>query len=235
MRQIRRAEARGRARFSWLNSYHTFSFGHYFDPAHMGVSALRVLNEDHVIPGGGFATHPHRNMEILSYVLQGQIEHKDSMGHIQRLPAGEFQLMSAGSGVTHSEYNPSASEPLSFLQIWIEPDEHNTPPGYQQKRFDDDRPLTLIASPDGADGSLVLRQDARVYRLRLPSRGRQRLDLGGRSGYLQLIFGELQAGNLILQPGDGLALRDEAHLELTASQETEALVFDLPDDSADHL
>jgi len=234
MQQIRRAQERGRARFSWLNSYHTFSFGHYFDPAHMGISALRVINEDHVIPGGGFATHPHRNMEILSYVLAGQIEHKDSMGHIQRLPAGEFQLMSAGSGVTHSEYNPSACEPLTFLQIWIEPNEHNTPPAYQQKRFEGDRPLTLVASPDGAEGSLRLRQDARIYHLKLPSQGQQRLELFGRNGYLQLIRGALSVGDISLQPGDGLSLRDEAHLDLTAQEEIEALVFDLPDDSPNY-
>ena len=149
MMQLRAAEARGKANFGWLDARHSFSFGHYYDPEWMGHSVLRVINQDLVAPGGGFATHPHANMEILTCVLQGTIEHKDSLGHAEQIPAGDFQLMSAGSGIRHSEYNPSQTDPLSLLQIWIEPNEFGTPPGYQQKKIESRPGMTLVASPDG--------------------------------------------------------------------------------------
>jgi len=163
----RRSNERGPGDLGWLQSRHTFSFGSYHDPDHMGVSVLRVINDDQVQPGAGFATHSHQDMEIISYVKQGTIEHKDSMGNVEVLPAGEFQLMSAGTGITHSEYNPSDSRALSFLQIWIQPDELGVKPGYQQKSFGKNRGLTPIISPDGRDGTLHIHQDAYLYQLRL--------------------------------------------------------------------
>jgi hypothetical protein len=167
MIEIRPSEQRGPSDLGWLQSRHTFSFAGYYDPQHMGVSALRVINDDRVAPGAGFATHSHQDMEIISYVKQGSIEHRDSMGNVQVLPAGEFQLMSAGTGVTHSEYNPSSSERLEFLQIWIEPNQYGIEPAYQQKRFAGRTGLQLIASPDGRESSLLVHQDACLYQLLL--------------------------------------------------------------------
>jgi redox-sensitive bicupin YhaK (pirin superfamily) len=159
---LRSSEARGRGNHGWLDSRHSFSFADYYDPKHMGFSALRVINEDQVTPGSGFGTHGHKDMEIISYVLDGVIAHKDSEGNVQQLPAGEFQLMSAGSGIRHSEYNASESSGLRFLQIWIQPDQFGGKPGYQQKNFGQRNGLTLVISPDGEAGSLTLRQDARL-------------------------------------------------------------------------
>ena len=167
MINIRPSDERGRANHGWLQSRHTFSFASYYDPRFMGVSALRVINDDKVAPGNGFATHSHADMEIISYVKKGAIQHKDSMGNIETLPAGEFQLMSAGTGVTHSEYNPSTQEPLEFLQIWIQPNVYGIKPGYQQKKFPNHDGLQLIASPDARAGSLRLHQDACLHQLRL--------------------------------------------------------------------
>ena len=160
---IRRGNERGAVDFGWLKSRHTFSFGSYYDPAHMGVSALRVINDDRVDAGAGFDTHSHRDMEIISYVKRGVIEHRDSMGNTRQLPPGEFQLMSAGSGITHSEYNASSSEPLEFLQIWIQPEVTGIEPGYQQKAFVREPGLQLIASSDARGQSLKLHQDAALY------------------------------------------------------------------------
>ena len=226
---IRYSEERGPADHGWLQSRHTFSFAGYYDPAHMGVSALRVINDDRVAPGAGFATHSHQDMEIISYVKSGTIEHKDSMGNVERLPAGEFQLMSAGTGVTHSEYNPSDSEPLAFLQIWIEPSEYGIEPGYQQKRFADRDGLQLIVSPDGRDGSLKIHQDACLYQLRLqPEQSvSQALD-AGRSMYVHVVSGTLYVNGERLTGGDGASLKDLDSIDFNGVEACEALVFDLP-------
>ncbi|WP_368165238.1 pirin family protein [Aeromonas sp. R6-2] len=225
---LRRSEERGHANFGWLDTRHSFSFGHYYDPKWMGHSALRVINEDYVKPQGGFATHPHANMEILTCVLTGTIEHKDSLGHVEQIPAGEFQLMSAGSGIRHSEYNPSPGEELSLLQIWIEPNEQDTAPGYQQKRIGAQPGLTLVASPTGEGGSFRIRQQARVWRLQLAAGESLTWALSGRHGYLHLITGELAAGGLTARPGDGLLSRDEVKWDLVANVASDALLFDLP-------
>lgn len=225
---MRPAQDRGRANFGWLDARHSFSFGHYYDPKWMGHSVLRVINDDHVAPGGGFATHPHANMEILTCVLKGTIEHRDSLGNIEQIPAGEFQLMSAGSGIRHSEYNPSDSEVLELLQIWIEPDQHNTQPGYQQKCMNNRPGMVLVASPDGADDSFLIRQQARVWRLQLAEGESVEWLLRGRHGYLHQISGELIASGQHAQPGDGVLSRDETKWELTATSASVALLFDLP-------
>jgi redox-sensitive bicupin YhaK (pirin superfamily) len=229
MIDIRRSDERGPTRLSWLDSRHTFSFGGYYDPRHMGCSALRVINDDTVAPGAGFATHSHRDMEIISYVKRGTIEHQDSMGNVQVLPAGEFQLMSAGTGITHSEYNPSATERLEFLQIWIQPDRQGIAPGYQQKRFPERDGLTLIASPDARDGSLQLHQDASLYRLTLAAGASLAQPLGpGRSAFVHVIHGQLQVNGERLAAGDGAALTGEATIAVSADADSEALLFDLP-------
>ena len=226
---VRRSEDRGPASHGWLESQHTFSFAGYYDPNHMGVSALRVINDDRVSPGAGFATHSHQDMEIISYVKNGTIEHKDSMGHIETLPAGEFQLMSAGTGVTHSEYNPSATEPLEFLQIWIEPNVRGIEPGYQQKLFDYKSGLQLIASPDARDGSLLLHQDAYLHHLRLESDQAATHTLEpGRTLYVHVISGNINFNGQGLNEGDGATIKDVQVIEFVASEGSEALVFDLP-------
>jgi redox-sensitive bicupin YhaK (pirin superfamily) len=229
MMEIRRSNERGPADHGWLQSRHTFSFAGYHDPDHMGVSALRVINDDRVTPGAGFATHSHQDMEIISYVKNGAIEHKDSMGNIERLPAGEFQLMSAGSGVTHSEYNPSSDEPLEFLQIWIEPSVFGIEPGYQQKRFADREGLQLIASPDAREGSLLLHQQACLYQLRLNAgeTASHRLEHGG-PVYVHVVSGRMDINGQNLGEGDGATLKDEEVILFAGLEKTEALVFDLP-------
>lgn len=227
MIDIRRSDDRGPTRISWLESRHTFSFGHYYDPEHMGVSALRVLNDDRVIPGGGFATHSHQDMEIISYVLSGVIEHKDSMGNIERLPAGEFQLMSAGTGVTHSEYNPSATEPLRFLQIWVRPNEFGVSPGYQQKRFQQAHGRQLVVSPDGRDGTLKIHQDASVEHVRLAAGQSVGINVPGpRVNYLHLISGRLVFDDDHLDAGDGATLSQD-DVTFRCAEDAEALLFDL--------
>ncbi|MBL1375892.1 pirin family protein [Zobellella iuensis] len=226
---IRKADERGRANFGWLHSRHTFSFGSYYDPAQMGFSRLRVINDDAVAPGAGFDTHGHRDMEIISYVLEGSIAHKDSSGNEEILSAGEFQLMSAGTGILHSEFNPSNSRPLKFLQIWIEPNASGGKPGYQQKDFGRAPGLTLVVSPDGAEGSLVIKQDARLYQLWLGQGEEAGLELApGRQAWVQLVEGELSVNGERLAPGDGAALSGEPHLSFSAAQPVRALVFDLP-------
>ncbi len=227
---IIRSNERGTSTMYWLHSHHTFSFASYHNPDRMGVSALRVINDDQVIPDGGFATHPHKDMEIISYVKSGTIEHKDSMGNIQSLPAGEFQLMSAGSGVTHSEYNPSSKDDLEFLQIWIIPNEKGGKPQYQQKRFEQTKGLQLIASPDGTEGSLILRQNARLYELKTSTGTDTRLHITpGRTLYVHVITGELDIDGTALHAGDGAALTPKDAVALTATEQgAHALVFDLP-------
>ena len=229
MIEIRRSTDRGSAEHGWLSSRHSFSFARYYDPKHMGVSALRVINDDKVIPGAGFATHSHADMEIISYVKRGTIEHKDSMGHVEQIPEGAFQVMSAGTGVTHSEYNPSKSEPLEFLQIWIEPDVYGIDPGYQQKRFDRQSGLLLIASPDGREGSLLIHQDAMLYRLRLDAGARaSHALLSGRTVYLHVVSGTLSVEGEPLSEGDGASITETGTIDLEGITSCEALLFDLP-------
>lgn len=229
MIEIRKSEDRGPANHGWLQSRHTFSFAGYYDPAHMGVSALRVINDDKVAPGRGFATHSHQDMEIISYVKHGTIEHKDSMGNIETLPAGEFQLMSAGTGVTHSEYNPSTADGLEFLQIWIQPNEYGIEPGYQQKHFGDAPGMQLIISPDGRDGSLKVHQDASLYQLRLEQGSdASHAPEHGRTVYVHVVAGDVTIDGNILHEGDGATITDMATIEFVTNSNTEALVFDLP-------
>ncbi len=229
MIEIRRSEDRGPANHGWLQSRHTFSFASYYDPKHMGVSALRVINDDKVTPGNGFATHSHQDMEIISYVKNGVIEHKDSMGNIERLPAGEFQLMSAGTGVTHSEYNPSTTDSLEFLQIWIVPNENGIEPGYQQKRFESQTGLQLVISPDGRDGSLRVHQDAYLYQLLLNTEDYASHTLVlGRSMYIHVVSGQIVVNGEVLNEGDGATVKDVDKVEFIGNASSEALVFDLP-------
>lgn len=229
MLTIRRSAERGVTDLGWLYSRHTFSFGRYHDPEHLGVSALRVMNDDQVQPGAGFASHGHADMEIFSYVLQGAIEHKDSMGHIQRLTAGEFQLMTAGTGVTHSEYNASDMDPLHFLQIWIMPNQRGLTPSYQQKRFAPTSGVQLIASPDGREGSLVVHQDTSLYHVVL---GKEQLTdypvAPGRTLYLHVFRGTLAVHGEPLEAGDGATLTQGDAIPLRAQIDAEALLFDLP-------
>jgi redox-sensitive bicupin YhaK (pirin superfamily) len=230
MLMLRKSEHRGPTDLGWLNSRHTFSFGGYHDPKHMGISVLRVINDDVVAPGAGFAPHSHRDMEIISYVKQGVIEHQDSIGNVQTLPAGEFQLMSAGTGVTHSEYNASQSDSLKFLQIWIEPNRRGIQPGYQQKRFEPRPGLQLIAAPDARDGSLLLHQDARLYRALLNDGERAELAFdAGRTAYVHVVTGAFDLNGERLSDGDGAAVKDVASVTLVGiDNASEALVFDLP-------
>ncbi|MBL1275409.1 MAG: pirin family protein [Ectothiorhodospiraceae bacterium] len=232
MFDIRRSQDRGVGEHGgWLKSRHSFSFADYVDPDRMGFSVLRVINEDRVTPGEGFATHAHRDMEIISMVLNGRIAHKDSMGNVTELPAGEVQRMSAGTGVTHSEYNPSQDEPLHFLQIWIEPKQLGIEPGYEQKVIADvkDGPLSLLVSPDGREGSVSINQDVSLYlgRLGIGDSLEHVLD-PKRAYYVQVIRGDLQRQNDILSTGDALAIDAETVLALKAEAESEFLLFDLP-------
>jgi len=229
MIQVRPSEERGPADHGWLQSRHSFSFAGYYDPQHMGVSALRVINDDKVAAGAGFATHSHQDMEIISYVKKGIIEHKDSMGNVEQLPAGEFQLMTAGTGVTHSEYNPSDSDTLEFLQIWIQPNQLGIEPGYQQKRFEPRSGLQLIASPDARDGSLLLHQDASLYQLWLqPGEIASHALSATRSVYVHLVSGAIKVNGEPLSEGDGATIRDTESVEFEALASSEALLFDLP-------
>jgi quercetin 2,3-dioxygenase len=229
MIEIRPGNERGQADHGWLQSRHSFSFADYYDPEHMGVSALRVINDDRVVPGRGFATHSHQDMEIISYVKKGAIEHKDSMGNVEKLPAGEFQLMSAGTGVTHSEYNPSTSETLEFLQIWIEPDAYGIKPGYQQKRFAAREGLQLIVSPDGREGSLLIHQDACMYQLVLSAGQSTAYSPGsGRTLYVHVVSGTLSVNGERLSAGDGATVKPVDVAEFAGEENSEALVFDLP-------
>lgn len=227
MIHIRKSEDRGRANHGWLDARHSFSFSHFYDPRHMGISALRVINQDIVAANTGFPPHPHDNMEILTYVLRGAITHRDSMGNEARLPAGEFQLMSAGTGVTHSEYNRDG-ETLELLQIWLLPNVENPEPRYQQKRFPEVNGLQLVVSPDGAQDSLLIRQDARIWHGRLKAGQDARHDFVGRHGWVQVIRGEIALGQDILQAGDGAGLVAETSLPIRAHADSEFLLFDLP-------
>jgi redox-sensitive bicupin YhaK (pirin superfamily) len=229
MLTIRRSLERGRSDHGWLDSRHTFSFADYHDPRFMGFRSLRVINEDRVVPGEGFGTHGHRDMEIISIVLEGAIAHKDSIGTGAVLTPGEVQRMTAGTGVQHSEFNASSTEPLHFLQIWILPSERGLAPGYEQRRFDPaarEGKLQLVASPDKAEGSLQIHQDARLYLTRLaPGQVVHHALAPGRGAWVQVISGTVTLNGKELQAGDGASVEKEAALSLTGSGEV--LVFDL--------
>lgn len=228
MYQIRRANERGHANHGWLDSYHTFSFANYYDPNFMGFSDLLVINEDRVIGGMGFGTHPHKDMEILSYVLDGAIAHKDSMGNVKTFTAGEFQIMSAGTGVTHSEFNPSEQDNLHFLQIWIKPNQLGIQPRYDQKRFEDKQGATLILSPNADDGSFKIYQDMKLWRYQYPQNIRQHLPLDpNRSYWLQVVKGDLTVNGETLHTSDAMALRGEEAMSLHTQSDVEFLLFDL--------
>lgn len=231
MIELRAASERGTANFGWLNSHHTFSFGSYYDPSHMGYSALRVINDDTVTPGAGFGTHGHRDMEIITFVTKGAIEHRDSMGNVQRLPKGEFQLMSAGKGITHSEYNGSDTEVLKFLQIWIEPDSKGGEPGYQQKDFGQQQGLTKVITPTGENGTLKIKQHATISQLYLAAGTEQPITIeNGRRSYVHVVEGELQIDGKTISAGDGAKIEELAVVTLHNDSElfATALVFDLP-------
>ena len=225
---LRRAGERGHVNLGWLDSHHSFSFGHYYDPGHMGISALRVINDDRVKPGTGFDTHSHRDMEIISYVLEGALKHKDSMDNEFTLHAGEVQRMSAGSGITHSEYNASATEHVRFLQIWVQPKVRGIQPDYQQAKIPQNGALTPLVTPDGRDGSMMMHQDVSLFRLVLNSGEAVQLNSPGGPGYLHLILGEIQAGGERLTGGDALAIAADSALTITANSQVEALWFELP-------
>ena len=232
MLKVRKSEERGIANLGWLNSKHTFSFGHYHDPAHMGVGPLRVINEDRVHAGRGFDSHGHRDMEIISYVLDGALEHKDSMGNGSVLRYGDVQRMSAGRGVVHSEYNHSRTEPVHFLQIWIQPNEIGAPAGYEEKHFDRASKLgrlRLIASNDGREGSVSIRQDASLYAGILDGADEVSFPLAaGRIGYLHVARGAIAVNGIALKAGDAVRIDDEAAVVLKQAEDAEVLLFDLP-------
>ncbi|MBI2382277.1 MAG: pirin family protein [Gammaproteobacteria bacterium] len=227
---LRPAAERGYADHGWLQARHSFSFAEYYDPRHMGVSVLRVINEDRVAPGAGFPTHGHADMEIITYILSGILEHRDSMGNTAQILAGEVQLMSAGSGVTHSEYNPSATEPVHLLQIWVRPRTKGVTPGYQQRDYaGDDATLRLLVSGDGAEDSLLAQQDFRLYRVQLQAGEHltQTLD-SARTYYVQVAKGAGMLNDRALAAGDGLSLTGETELLLQSEAGLEALLFELP-------
>ncbi|MGB3289096.1 MAG: pirin family protein [Burkholderiaceae bacterium] len=232
MLELRKAADRGHAQHGWLDSHHTFSFAEYYDRANMGWSALRVINDDTVQAGEGFGTHGHRDMEIFSYVLEGALEHRDSMGSGSVIRPGDVQLMSAGTGVQHSEFNHSRTEPVHFLQIWIVPKFSGIKPNYQETRFAEEEKrgkLRLIVSPDGQDGSLTIVQDARVYAGLLD--GDESIEhplTASRHAYVHVARGQLTLNGLALSAGDGVKIADESLLTLTGGRNAEVLVFDLP-------
>ncbi|WP_373101261.1 MULTISPECIES: pirin family protein [Pasteurellaceae] len=228
MLQIRKSTQRGYFDHGWLKTYHSFSFADYFDRNHMHFSDLRVINEDYIEPAMGFGTHPHKDMEILTYVLAGKIAHKDSMGNVREFSAGEFQIMSAGSGVYHSEFNPSDSERLHLLQIWIMPNELGITPRYDQRRFADQEGGTLILSPHAAQHSFKVYQDMLLWRYQFAAGKREEIRLNtDRTYWLQVVKGELDVNGVALAHGDAVGVRAEALLTLTAQSDIEFLLFDL--------
>lgn len=232
MQEIRRSNERGFADHGWLRSFHSFSFADYFDPRHVELGPLRVINEDRVQPGAGFGPHGHRDMEIISYVLGGELAHKDSLGNGSTIRPGDVQRMSAGTGVRHSELNPSRTDPVHFLQIWIQPSVQGLKPSYEQKYFAPEEKrgkLRLVASPDAAQGSVLIHQDARVYAGLIDGQERITFSAGeGRRVYVHVARGAVTANGTLLRAGDALKLTDEKQLSLTDGQEAEILVFDLP-------
>ncbi len=228
---IRKSGERGLTRLDWLDSRHTFSFGEYYDPAAMGFSVLRVINDDVVAPGAGFPTHPHRDMEIITWVLSGALEHRDSLGNGSIIRPGDAQRMTAGTGIMHSEFNPSPDEPVRLLQIWILPDRQGLRPGYEQHNFTEaDRRgrLCQIVSPDGAEGSITIHQDARVYASLLDAGAFIEQSLRpGRRAWLHIARGAVRANGTGLSEGDGAALEGEARIAIEGVEDSEVLLFDL--------
>jgi hypothetical protein len=231
MIHIRRGEDRGRTRLGWLDSRHTFSFGEYHDPQQMGFRSLRVINEDRVSPGGGFATHGHRDMEIVSYVLDGAIEHRDSLGTGSVIRPGEVQRMSAGTGIRHSEFNPSQTEPVHFLQIWIMPERDGLPPSYEQDAFDEGERLDrfrLVGDREGSPGAITIHQDARIYTAVLGPGGTASHDLApGRGAWIQVARGIVALNGQQMREGDGAAVEGEDAVRIRAETAAEILLFDL--------
>ncbi len=231
MLRLRKAQDRGHANHGWLDTWHTFSFADYHDPEHMGFSVLRVINEDRVSPGQGFPTHPHRDMEIITYVLEGALEHKDSLGNGSVIHPGEVQRISAGTGIRHSEFNPSKDKPVHLLQIWILPNRQGVKPGYEQLRIDPAElhgKLRLVASPDGRRDSVTIHQDACVYAARLNGDDMTHTLAAGRRAWLQVTRGTIGANGTMLHAGDGAGIENEPVLRLTADNSAEVLLFDLP-------
>ncbi|MDQ2921045.1 MAG: pirin family protein [Acidobacteriota bacterium] len=231
MIRIRKAEQRGHFDFGWLNTYHTFSFGDYYDPSHMGFRSLRVINEDVVQKGRGFPRHGHRDMEIFTYILQGALQHRDSMGNGSIIRPGDVQRMSAGTGVTHSESNPSPDEPVHLLQIWILPSEEGIQPDYEEKRFADDEKrnkLRLVISPDAASGAVKIHQDARVYAALVdPNHEVSHPLASSRHAWLQVAAGSVTLNSSDLKQGDGAAVSGESIITIAAREPSEILLFDL--------
>lgn len=234
MIKVRRAEERGHADLGWLNTFHTFSFADYYDPANVGFRSLRVINEDFVQPGRGFGTHPHHDMEIITYILEGALEHKDSMGTGSLIRPGEVQRMSAGTGITHSEFNPSRTKPVHLIQIWLLPEQRGIKPSYEQREFPSEArqgKLQLLASRDAQDGSLKIHQDAKLYAAELDGGQRVNHELApGRHGWLQVTRGSVALNGQQLKAGDGAAVTGEPELLISANGSTapsELLLFDL--------
>lgn len=226
---VRKAEERGHANHGWLDSWHTFSFASYHDANFMGFSALRVINEDVIDGGQGFGTHPHKDMEILTYVLSGTVEHQDSMGNKEQIPAGEFQIMSAGTGVGHSEYNASESEPLHLYQIWIIPERTGIEPRYDQRRFPDVQGRQLVLSPDAREGSLKVFQDMTLSRWVMAAGEQDNVAIdAGRRIWIQVVKGDVTVNGNAITTSDALAIWDESALTIEASSAAEVLLFDLP-------
>ncbi|WP_019140013.1 pirin family protein [Noviherbaspirillum massiliense] len=232
MIELRRSAERGHANHGWLDSYHSFSFADYFDAKHMGFGPLRVINEDRINGGAGFGTHGHRDMEIISYVLDGELAHKDSMGNGSVIRPGDVQRMSAGRGVMHSEFNHAQDRTTHFLQIWIEPNVRGIEPGYEEKHFSETEKrgrLRLIASPDGQDGSVTIHQDAKLYAGLFDGEETARVaPAPGRRVYVHVARGEIAVNGIVLKAGDALKAADEQSIELSQGREAEVLLFDLP-------
>ena len=231
MINVRKAAERGHANHGWLDTYHTFSFADYQDRQHVHFRSLRVMNEDRVAPGQGFGTHPHNDMEIVTYVLEGALEHKDSMGNGEVLRPGEFQRMTAGTGITHSEFNPSESEPVHLYQIWLFPDRKGHTPSYEQKRFPDEQlhnRLRVVAAPEAEEGSLVIHQDARIYLSKLETGVTVEHPMAeSRHAWLQVLRGKVSLNGQLLDTSDGAAISEEQSLEITAVSNAEIMLFDL--------
>ena len=231
MIQVRKSADRGHFDHGWLDTYHTFSFSRYHDPRHMGFRALRVINEDRVLAGNGFGTHPHEDMEIITYVLEGGLAHRDSLGTGSTIRAGELQCMTAGTGITHSEFNPSPTEPVHLYQIWLLPEREGLKPSYDQRAFPEQErrnTLRLVASPDGRDGSLTIRQDARLFLASLEADRTVTHPLSpGRHAWVQVLRGEIALSGLALAAGDGAAISDEETLTVRSRVASEVLIFDL--------
>jgi hypothetical protein len=231
MLTVRPSADRGYADHGWLKSFHSFSFANYYDPEHMGFGNLRVINEDRVAPGRGFGTHGHRDMEIISYVLEGNLAHRDTMGNVKGIPPGDVQRMSAGTGVQHSEFNHAPDQTTHFLQIWIQPNVTGIPPSYEQKSFAEAEKrgrLRLVASPDGAEGSVLVHADARVFAGLFEGDERARLAIDpSRKAYVHVVRGEIEVNGRALQTGDAAMIQDEGAVALAAGRAAEVLVFDL--------